>query len=346
MRILNIVNGNNMKILSFFNNLIYALALIFSAGQDPHVLLTEEIKRNCSITEDIAVFRGSSYFTHYKPSLLEECSLCGSLAKYVMPMIKTSGNHVIEHASEGTWEYKLGKLYQIAALYHEMGHIHHSDGSKAKAIDDRLKMNHLSFERLLEIKKHDYVSLHYTALLKEKEFAHELERIAGYVDRAQQFFKNKAQATILGRYLAKLLREEKTLWNPPVCLHCLQEKKYKRGVEARADLFAADKMWLHGRVDVLTAILYLHASSGLRVAGPQDIHPSGVERALMFVGFLQEKGVDFNVLIAEFEKNPIEEIHKNEKLYLLSQVGHELVAEHSHHSLSSAHANASHTINH
>ncbi len=293
---------------------MYAFAFLFSSPDNTKLAITQEVKRNCSISENIEVIASKGYQTHYERSVLEDCHLCGSLVKYLWPDVKTTGTHVIGHAKEGTWQYKLGKFYKIAALYHEMGHIHHKDSLKGER---NLKKNHVSLYTLNNLKKHDEDEFkRYTALLEETEFAQDLARIAGYVEKARTFFKSYGAKTIVGTYVARFLAQGKPLWNSPSCPVCLQEKRYKRGKESRADLFAADKMWLNGQIDVIVAILYLHAASSRRTAGPYDIHPSGIERALMFIGFLLGRALTLTLLLEILKKIRWKKSMKMREIYL------------------------------
>jgi hypothetical protein len=318
-----------MSIISNLKAYLGAFFLLLNPGHDE---LAEEIKRNCSITENIKVGQSvtgtGSKIPGYRESLLLECELCGSLVKYLWPHIETKGTHLI---NDGSWEYKFGELFRVAALYHEMGHIAHKDEESDTIL--RSKTYHTKWRRTLRAEYHDADELlDYLALLNGSDFAADLKRIQQYVDQAKRFFESTGNPTILGTYISKILREEKSLWHAPKCNVCFHEKKYKIGQEARADLFSADKLWLNGRIDVLIAIAYLFASSEHIIADEHDVHPSGLERALMFIGFLMDKGMDFNVLIEDFEKNPLEEIHSHRTDFLLTQVKDELIAEHWAHS--------------
>lgn len=325
-----------MSIISNFKALLGAAVLFFNTNQDKSTLLTEEIKRNCSITENIKVQSHSHFgIVWHRPSILQDCQLCGSLVNYVWPNFNHQGTHIIGQAAPGTWEYKLGELNKIAALYHEMGHIAHRDEAKYEQLKSKIARHNTRWSRFFRETYHANEELpEYLALLHEVDFVQDIRRVQNYIDRAKNLFSKAANFTILGTYVSKILREQELLWKAPQCNVCFHEKKYKRGKESRADLFAADKMWLNGRVDVLIAIAYLHASSEYIVAEEKDIHPSGIERALMFIGFLDEKGVNVQALIEDFEKNPIEEIHEHKREYLLTQVKDELIAEHwAHHQM-------------
>jgi hypothetical protein len=288
--------------------------------------LVHEVKKNCSIQADLDLCLGSGYSTSSKFSFIEsmmlDCPLCGSLVRLLIPTIHAEGEHYLHIARPGTTAHAAGTLSWTAALYHEMGHVVHHDSLTSARLTRQLERFGDHRQRELRL---------YQLQLADPDFTADLERIVYYAQRGRESIVERMNSTILGSFIAYVLAQDPALWKAPACEVCSARVTFKRGKEQRADLFALDKLWEHGRIDVIMANLYLHGSSGSLRADAYDTHPSGVERALYMLGFLIDKGVDVHALIAEFEQKPLAHVYRERKRYLWDQVKHELIAEHREH---------------
>lgn len=329
-----------------------AIVALTGCEDTPLFSLIQEVKKNCSITEGVSLHHGPYYGSWYKPALFEEallgCPLCGSLVKFLLPSLKNyGGEHIVEGHCNHEPKEPVAQLLEIASLYHEMGHIAHQDGFHDEKMKGRLFVNsELAASRyeIPRIYKYGHLRLFghipheklekqlCDILVKEKGFSADVQTFSRYTERGRRFLtegitgKSALESSLLAVFDQSLEK-----WEKPFCDTCRSTVGYKRGKERRADLFALNKLWENGRLDVIIAYLYMHAFSDFIFATDYDVHPSGIERALCILGFLSEKGIDIPPTIAEFERKFLAEIRKHNREYVIRHLGPELMLEHRQH---------------
>jgi hypothetical protein len=167
---------------------------------------------------------------------------------------------------------------QLAALYHELGHIAHNDMRNIQKILDK--------------------EITYDTLLADKDFIADIERIDYYTSVGKKALTNE---TKVGKRINAVLNKNKTLWIKPGA-HKLKEMLFKRGTEKRADLHALDSLFSQKWISpILHKIVeFGHANYWLVAVKDKNPHPSYIERALYFAGYLADKGFDVNKLLKDW----------------------------------------------
>lgn len=177
--------------------------------------------------------------------------------------------------------------FQLGTAYHELAHIKYGDYGVDK--DDL-----------------DVIS----SKLESSEFQEPLEKIQSYLAIGKTAFDNRSR---LGKHLNEILAQHSSFWDAPTTPETYKKVFYSRAKEQRADLFALETLLIQQKINSIVAHLERYGHSDI-VAGAKDTHPSGVERALYFAGFLTAHKIDVNALLADFEEQgvctPIESVYE------------------------------------
>jgi hypothetical protein len=166
---------------------------------------------------------------------------------------------------------------RLFGIYHELGHVTHKDHKKIKG--DQAEVD---------------------AILKDIGFAEDLKEIDNFLSMAR---KNLPQETKLGRKFQEDLQENKDLWIPPTAKADYGKMLVLRGMERRADLFAAKKLFAQGKISTLLAEIRHYGLSNYVTAKGTNTHPSHVERSLYLLGFLMSQKSNVADLLLEYEGN-------------------------------------------
>lgn len=325
---------------------VRALGVIPSCYDNLNTLFNE-VRRNCSISQDVVLRAAPYYKSSYSTSgsLLEdvmlECPFCSKFIKFFLPGLKNyGGTHTIHAHCTLSSQASVSHMLDIASLYHHMGHIEHEDAFNDAKIQGTLRFNeHIapvarSIPTLRIKYGHFYKEVPekklYESLIQKKAFVEDLKEFALCVGEGKRFVQEShsqaALITLLHAYQESFLEK----WDL-ACDICKSKITYKRGTERRADLFALKKLWENGRTDVIMAHIYMHAFSGSLSAINYDIHPSGLERALAALGFLASKRFDIAQAALNFEASFLSTIRTRNNEYLLRHLGPEWMREHREH---------------
>jgi hypothetical protein len=160
---------------------------------------------------------------------------------------------------------------QLGALYHELGHIVHNDTfNSAQARSGETT---------------------YDKLLADKDFVADSDRIDRYTTIGKKAFTDE---TRIGKHINEILKTHKTFWIEPAA-DKLKEILFNRGKEKRADLYELDSLFNQKQISPILQEIVSYGESDYIVAqSDEDVHPSHIERALYFAGYLVDKGVDIN----------------------------------------------------
>lgn len=174
---------------------------------------------------------------------------------------------------------------QLFVTYHELSHILRKDSIHNKLVwSDTIKSS---------------------IFLNEPSFKADLEEIEHYKKLGQ---KALANTSTVGKRLLNVLKNVETLWLEPEDISLRDKWLYFRGKEQRADLYAMKTLLKQGLIEPLLTMIehwgnpepereyYVVAHFDF------DEHPSDVERALYFIGFLAAHGIDVNRALKEWEE--------------------------------------------
>ncbi len=163
-------------------------------------------------------------------------------------------------------------------IYHELGHLVHQDP--------------VSYNLAVTAK----ISIE--SIIAAKDFSLDLEKIKLYTEQGKQSITT---TTRIGTKIVDLLKTHTCLWHAPKNKDTYTVMIYQRGKEQRADLYALEKLFVHGRLSVILRRIAHIENSDFLVAQELDNHASDLERALYMIGFLVKKGLDINHLLYEWE---------------------------------------------
>jgi hypothetical protein len=186
---------------------------------------------------------------------------------------------------ENYYELTLGQLpnlhERLFILYHELAHIFFKDD-----LDGTYLLSSYDSDIPQE-------------LFEDPALKHVADQVLLYTQYGIQALDND---TALGHEINSIVAQHKTFWDTSQ----LSDKVYRyllfnKIIEARADLFACQKLYEQNRLAPILHIINQWATSGYRVVNDEDVHPSDFERALYMLGFLVDKGVDVNKAFKEWQ---------------------------------------------
>jgi hypothetical protein len=169
---------------------------------------------------------------------------------------------------------------RLFVLYHELAHVIFKDSlAKTYARDSDNDIPQEFFEDPL--------------------MQHVADQVLVYTQRGIQALDND---TALGQELHRIMAHHNTFWDTSQ----LSDKVYRyllfhKTIEARADLFAFQKLYEQRKLETILHIINRWVTSGYRVIEDEDEHPSDIERAFYTLGFLVDKGVDVNKAFQEWQ---------------------------------------------
>lgn len=154
------------------------------------------------------------------------------------------------------------------------------------------------------------------AFLDDPEFAKYCQLVEDYKGKALTAFD---ESTRVGRYALEIMSKYSSFWSVPFRPKLYRTLTLLRNQEARADLFACEKLYEQGKIEPIVAQIAEKVLSGYIVALDYDEHPSHFERALYMAGFLVAKGLDINQLLKEWQQEGISVINESEPALQFSE---------------------------
>lgn len=238
--------------------------------------------------EEILLLEKTYLPTHAMQSLVNQAR---KVARYEDDVIALSSKDEFGGSS-----HKIGNKYfievcqtpdldkRLFVVYHELAHLMHNDQERNKLV---------WFDKIEP-----------SVFLNEPSFKTDLEKIHRYKKIGKNVLNNNS---VVGRRLKEALQNKTTLWIKPKDAAVRTKWMYFRGKEQRADLFAMKTLLEQG---YLSSLLTMIEYWGNPVSPEEyyvvaqfdfDEHPSNVERALYFIGFLADRGFDVNKALVQWE---------------------------------------------